>query len=279
MYNMTNFTPDGAMKGFNLIKDDKEKVQAQEKQKPSPVQERKTAAASEKTQGGTKKKVQVTLFIVLALILTGVTLIYFAAKEPVSMKQSQVTKKEKPLLSHESQKQVEGIPLDKEEKPPAEEKAAERPASQQTETYPVGRGLRTAPIRRREKHVTSYSSIKIEPRMHRIQPLQSRTFTAAEITDETRSIPPTTPEEFRKYNIFYIVVVKKSPNKSELIGIARNLKLTTLDPEILTKFYEGETVYWLTVGHYINSTEASNMAQLIRSRGYNAEVVTDRIYY
>ena len=112
-----------------------------------------------------------------------------------------------------------------------------------------------------------------------LTPYQAGTHTPVEPTYEGQLTPSPAEEEFRKPTIFYFVLVYRSTDKSELINTAHNLNLDTLDPEILTKYDGDHIFYWLTVGHYTSENKAYNMMQFIRSKGYAAEIMSEKVYH
>ncbi len=86
-------------------------------------------------------------------------------------------------------------------------------------------------------------------------------------------------EEFNLSKRFYMVLVKESKTVEPLRKLAGKLKVMTLSPEIKKTVSHGQSIYWLTVGHYTNKNTAANKAREITSMGYKTTIVSEVIHY
>ncbi|HOO56065.1 MAG TPA: hypothetical protein PLN69_04530 [bacterium] len=77
----------------------------------------------------------------------------------------------------------------------------------------------------------------------------------------------------------YMVLIMESTDPEPLRKIGKTLELNTLSPEIKKTVSHGQEIYWLTAGHYTDKETAYNKAQIIKRMGFNANVVSEKIYY
>ena len=82
-----------------------------------------------------------------------------------------------------------------------------------------------------------------------------------------------------EYSEMHKVVVHESTSRMAAEQAANDLAYKrNLQPEINTKEVAGEVYYKVTVGHYADKKVAENMANEIKSKGYNTRLETERNY-